>query len=141
MNPRDVVTIYRDVKHRLMESCSFEDIITEDILGALAIAATTEEWVRLDRRREEGENYCIIDDQKVSLVIKIMREHRAMRIEELFRIVERRADHLTADQYHELRRPNESVMSHLMALWQEDNPLIREVQINDWVDRYLYETK
>lgn len=141
MNPRDVVTIYRDVKHKLMESQSFENIIPEDILGALAIAATTEEWINLDRSRERGENYCIIDDQKVRLVIKIMREHRAMRIEEVFRIVERRADHLTVEQYHELRRPNESVMSHLMALWQEDNPLIREVQINDWVDRYLYETK
>ena len=148
MNPRDVITIYRDVKHKIMELTSFEeglsfddDIIPEDILRALAIAATTKEWADLDRRREEGENYCIIDDRKVRLVMQIMKEHEAMRIDDLLRIVERRADDLTAEQYYELRLNNESVRSHLMALWQEDNPLIRDVKINDWLDKYLYETK
>lgn len=141
-NTRDIVTIYTAIKSKLLEEgrCP-KDIVPEDILGAMAIAATTQEWSDLDRSRERGENYIIIDDRKASLVLKIMREHETMRVEQLLSIIDRRADELSSEQYRELRMNNEMVRGHLMALWQEPNPWVREVIINDWIDQYLYEKK
>lgn len=140
MNPRDIITMYREVKSKLMERG--ESRTAEDIVAAIAIAATTPEWARLDERRERGENYCLVDYDRTRLCLKVMDEQqKVMSFDELMEIVDKRADNLTLGEYRELRLSNEQVREHLTCLWQELHEPSRDIIIRDWINRYLYETK
>lgn len=140
-NPRDLVTMFREVTHALTERGELRD--PQDIVAAIAIAATTQEWEALDARRERGENYVLVDHDRMRLCLKVMSEQRssAMTFDELMEIVDRRADNLTLGEYKKLRLSNEQVREHLTCLWQELHEPSRDIIIRDWVERYLYETK
>lgn len=139
-NPRDLVTMFREVTHALIERGESRD--PQDIVAAIAIAATTPEWLALDARRERGENYTLVDYDRMRLCLKVMSEQRStMSFDELMEIVDKRADNLTLGEYQKLRLSNEQVREHLTCLWQELNEPSRDIIIRDWVARYLYETK
>lgn len=71
-NPRDLVTMFREIKHKLMERGELRD--PQDIVAAIAIAATTQEWEALDARRERGENYALVDHDRMRLCLKVMND-------------------------------------------------------------------